>query len=43
MLFNRRACCQQPMQQNCCRQQPIMEPTITNCIEKGFYHEVPQE
>ena len=29
---------------NCCNreQQPIMEPVVTNCIEKEFYHEVPQ-
>ena len=28
---------------NCCNreQQPIMEPVVTNCIEKEFYHEVP--
>ena len=30
----------------CCRQQPqmeqcVMEPTITKCVEKEFYHEVP--
>lgn len=42
MLFGKRNCCQQePMNFNSCRQQPIMEPTITNCIEKEFYHEVP--
>ena len=23
------------------QQQPIMEPTITNCVEREFYHEVP--
>lgn len=47
MLFNKRCCCQmpQPMPQpgpgmDCCRPQPIMEPTITNCVEKEFYHEV---
>lgn len=41
MLFGKRNCCNtQPMDQ-CCRQQPIMEPTITNCVEKEFYHEVP--
>lgn len=30
---------------NCCNreQQPIMEPVVTNCIEKEFYHEVPQD
>ena len=45
MLFNKRNCgCDrqngygynQPMME-----QPIMEPTITNCVEKEFYHEVP--
>ena len=25
----------------CCEEQPIMEPVITKCIEKEFYHEVP--
>jgi len=25
----------------CREQQPIMEPVITNCVEKEFYHEVP--
>ena len=36
------------MNNNCCmndydRQmmQPIQEPTITNCVEREFYHEVP--
>lgn len=27
----------------CNRQQPIMEPVVTNCVEKEFYHEVPQD
>ncbi len=31
-------CCNQPMME-----QPIIEPTINKCIEKEFYHEVPQE
>ena len=22
---------------------PIIEPTITKCVEQDFYHEVPQE
>lgn len=22
---------------------PIVEPTTTNCVEREFYHEVPQE
>ena len=28
---------------SCCNreQQPIMEPVVTNCIEKEFYREVP--
>ncbi len=46
MLFNKKCCCDrqmgmgfnQPMME-----QPIIEPTITNCVEKEFYHEVPQE
>lgn len=29
-------CCRQPQMENC-----IMEPTITKCVEKEFYHEVP--
>lgn len=53
MLFNKRSCCNdfqlgnafgfgggfgnQPMMES-----PVMEPTITKCIEKEFYHEVPQ-
>lgn len=36
---------QQPMMGGCCRQpqmeQVVMEPTITKCVEKEFYHEVP--
>ena len=38
MLFGKK-CCMPNMEE--CRQQPIMEPVITNCIEKEFYHEVP--
>lgn len=47
MLFNNR-CCQrqnfmnQNMNMGCCNGQPIVEPTITKCIEEDFYHEVPQ-
>ena len=26
-----------------CRQNEVIEPTITKCVEKEFYHEVPQE
>ena len=41
MFFNRNNGC------GCGRQmpqmeQPVMEPTITKCVEKEFYHEVPQ-
>lgn len=42
MLFNKKCCNRQmdgfnqPMME-----QPIIEPTITNCVEKEFYHEVP--
>ena len=29
---------------NCCnRQEQVIEPTINKCIQKDFYHEVPQE
>lgn len=36
MLFNnRKNCCFEPIQND-----PIMEPVITKCIEKEFYHEV---
>ncbi len=42
MLFNKNCgCgCNRQMQQ---MEQPIMEPVITKCVEKEFYHEVPQE
>ena len=33
-MFNRNNCCQ--------RQNQIIEPTINKCVEKDFYHEVPQ-
>ena len=26
-----------------CRQNEVIEPTITKCVEKEFYHEVPQD
>ena len=53
MLFNRR-CCNNNMNMGCntgcnmgCRQpqmeQCVVEPTITKCIEKEFYHEIPQD
>ena len=38
-----------PQSDRCCqnmnqtREQCIVEPTINKCIEKEFYHEVPQE
>lgn len=38
MLFNKNFCCQNNRQEMC---DPIIEPTITKCIEKEFYHEVP--
>lgn len=42
MFFNRNCGCgcnrQQPIME-----QPIMEPTITKCVEKEFHHEVKQE
>ena len=28
---------------NNCMEGEIVEPTITKCVEKEFYHEVPQE
>lgn len=31
-------CCEKP-----CMEQQVVEPTITKCVEKEFYHEVPQE
>ena len=52
MLFNKKSCCNdrqygnafgwnggygnQPMMEN-----QVVEPTITKCVEKEFYHEVP--
>lgn len=41
MLFGKRNCPNMQQMDQCCRQQPIMEPVITNCIEKEIYHEVP--
>lgn len=45
MFFNK-GCCgrQMPMvggYQQPCMEQEIVEPTITKCVEKEFYHEVP--
>ncbi len=50
MLFNRNCGCNRQggfdmnMNNGCCQPQmegPVMEPTITKCVEKEFYHEVP--
>ena len=48
MLFGRKfgwGCCnnmQNPLPENDCGcNREIVEPTITKCIEKEFYHEVP--
>lgn len=50
MLFNRNCCCNRqggfgmPMNNACCQPRmegPVMEPAITKCVEKEFYHEVP--
>ena len=52
MLFNKRCNCerqmgyQMPMMQNNMMQGmscPVVEPTITKCVEKEFFHEVPQD
>lgn len=37
MCFNRTMCCNPQMEQQ------IIEPPINKCIEKEFYHEVPQD
>lgn len=52
MLFNKNNCCNRQMgfntpmmggymdsQMEC----PVIEPTINKCIEKEFYHEIPQD
>lgn len=42
-----RNCCNRQMnmgmmpQGQCCMEQQVIEPTITKCIEKEFYHEIP--
>ena len=44
MFGNWGGCCR-PQQNTCCdpqMEQTIVEPTTTKCIEKEFYHEVPQ-
>lgn len=52
MLFNKRCNCdrqmgyQMPMMQNNMVQGmecPVVEPTINKCVEREFYHEVPQD
>lgn len=53
MFLNRNCCGFGGMRNNmgmgCCNRQPqscereVIEPTITNCVEREFYHEVPQE
>ncbi len=43
MLFNNRFGMRNCGCNPCNRQQPIVEPVVTNCVEKEFYHEVPQE
>lgn len=45
-MFGRNCCQRQPQMMGCCQRQPqmeqcVMEPTITKCVEKEFYHEVP--
>ena len=45
-MFGRNRCQKQPQMMGCCQRQPqmeqcVMEPTITKCVEKEFYHEVP--
>lgn len=41
-MFNNRNCCR-PV--NMCQRQvsEVIEPTINKCVQKDFYHEVPQE
>lgn len=43
MLFNK--CCRQNfgMMNQSMMESEVIEPTITKCVEKEFYHEVPQE
>lgn len=38
MMFNRPCPCEKP---KCERE--IIEPTVTSCVEKEFYHEVKQD
>lgn len=42
-MFNQN-CCRPNRSFNCCQRQvsnTIVEPTITKCVQKDFYHEVP--
>ncbi len=41
MFCNRNCCGGCNRQQAPQMEQPIMEPVITKCVEKEFYHEVP--
>ena len=41
IMLNRKCGCNR--EPNYMMNDPVMEPTITKCIEKEFYHEVPQE
>ena len=36
-MFNKQNCCKRQMSEQ------IIEPTQTKCVEKEFYHEVPQD
>ena len=36
-MFNNKNCCGRQVSEQ------VMEPVISKCIEKNFYHEVPQE
>lgn len=43
-MFNRRCCCNpNPCENQCEQRDPIMEPVMTSCIEREFYHTVPQD
>lgn len=44
-MFGNWGCCRQQRNDMCYdrqMEQQIIEPTMTKCIEKEFYHEVPQ-
>lgn len=41
-MFNRGCCNRQPnYQPNIMMSNEVIEPTITNCVEREFFHEVP--